>query len=59
MKSIRIAYIAGLLLLSFCAMAQPGPPPPPGDGDAPIGGIEILLVAGAALGIKKLYKKEK
>lgn len=41
------------------AFAQPGDPPAdPGD-PVPLSGLGILLAAGAALGIKKLLKKEK
>ena len=41
-------FLAGTTIYSF---AQPGPPPDP---DVPITGIEILLAAGGALGIKRI-----
>lgn len=56
-----IIYIVAISFLSFGALkAQPNP----GGGDdpenpVPITGIEYLLAAGAALGIKKFYDKKK
>lgn len=50
-----------MLLLSIFSFAQeppPGgePPPDPGENpEVPIGGIEILLLGGAAYGAKKAY----
>ena len=43
------------------SFSQPGGGGPGGGGDpdVPIGGIEILLVAGAAFGIKKFSDKRK
>ena len=42
------------------AYSQPDPCPlPPCDGDVPITGIEILLVLGGALGIKKVIGSKK
>lgn len=44
-------------LISFSLLAQPGPPPPdPGD-PVPVTGIELLLVGGAAIGVRKFYKR--
>ncbi len=50
------------LILFFCAAvaayAQPGNPPPPDPGDpVPLSGIELLIGAGAIVGIRKLIKK--
>ncbi|MCU0420813.1 MAG: hypothetical protein MUC38_14260 [Cyclobacteriaceae bacterium] len=42
--------------LSWHAFGQPGPPPDP---DVPISGIELLLLAGGALGLKKYFSSEK
>ena len=62
-RSIIITYIIGLLFFSISVNAQPTGGDPNGGtkpGDVPIGGVELLLIAGAAFGIKKLYnKKEK
>ena len=54
-----ILLVAGLFFTSFNAFSQPGGGGPGGGGDpdVPIGGIEILLLGGLALGIKKLSKK--
>ncbi len=58
-----------IFVLMFCAfncliMAQPEPmapgPPPPDPGEpVPIGGLEFLLIGGAALGIKKVISSKK
>ena len=53
---VLIVMIA-LTLLSADVYAQPGDPS--GDPDVPITGIELLLVAGGALGIKKLINTRK
>lgn len=49
-----------ILLFIFCSavtFAQPTiPDDPPSAEPVPISGIEILLIAGAALGIKKLRR---
>jgi hypothetical protein len=44
--------------LSVTVMAQPGDPDPP-DDLVPVTGIEILLLAGGALGGAKLLRKGK
>lgn len=64
MKSVRLIFLAGLLLSATFLVAQPAPPGLPGDpGDTnptvPISGIEILLVGGGILGIKKLYLRNR
>lgn len=44
-----------LMLISIAAMAQPSAPPA-----TPIdGGLSILLAAGGAYGLKKIYDKRK
>jgi hypothetical protein len=51
--------LAGIFVaLSFCATAQPGGGGP-GDPDVPLGGIELLIAAGAAFGAKKWFDKNK
>lgn len=54
MGKIRFWLFLVVLLSSIspAAFAQPGDPPPP--PPVPITGIEILLMAGGALGIKRL-----
>jgi len=70
---VRISLVVLLFLGSYSLQAQPGPNPgggppcgtppcgPPGDPDppgrVPIGGIELLLAAGAALGVGKIAFK--
>jgi hypothetical protein len=58
-KSVyRIVTFLGLSLLTvLIANAQPGDPGV--DPDVPITGIEILLAAGGALGIKRLIANKK
>ncbi len=51
------ALIFFLLLFSVTLWAQPGDPA--GDPDVPITGIEWLLAAGAALGIKRFLNSRK
>jgi hypothetical protein len=47
-------------ILTFFAFGQPGGGPPPDPGTpVPLGGIEILLLAGAAIGIKKIMREKK
>lgn len=48
----RLVLSTILCLVVFVAMAQPGDPG--GDPDVPITGIEILLLLGGALGIKRI-----
>lgn len=68
---LRFILILGLLLGSMNVFSQPPGGPPPGGGGStgtrppcwtptcvPIdGGIGFLIVAGVALGARKLYKK--
>lgn len=59
-----LAIILFFIFISFGALAIAQPPPNPGQGNppphaVPIGGIEILLLGGLALGgIKKLINKK-
>lgn len=43
----------------FTAQAQPGDPGDDPDNPVPIGGLEILLLAGGALGVKKIISSKK
>ena len=49
--------IISLCLFSLVACAQPGDPG--GDPDVPLGGIELLIAAGALFGGKKWLDKSK
>jgi hypothetical protein len=53
-KRIKIYLVLMLLLVSASLFAQPGPPDDP---DIPISGIEILLLLGGVLGLRKFYVK--
>jgi hypothetical protein len=56
---VRLITIS-LLLLSIIAIGQPGDPGGGGTpGAVPIGGIEILIALGAALGIKNIFLKRR
>ena len=58
-KVLRFSIILALTFSANLAYAQPGPPPPdPGD-PVPITGIELLIGAGALLGIKRLSESRK
>jgi len=58
MKSVRFLISLALVFNASFLLAQPGDPGG-GNPTVPITGVEILLVAGAALGIKHLYSKNK
>lgn len=62
MKYFLIGLTICFLLLSITVLAQPGGggpcPNPPCTPPIPIGGVELLLIAGAALGVRKLTRKE-
>ena len=45
-----VVILAGAVIISFSALAQPRPPDP---DEVPISGIEILIAMGGALGIRK------
>jgi hypothetical protein len=51
------ALICLFLLLSVVVWAQPGDPG--GDPDVPLTGIEWLMLAGGALGIKRFLSRKK
>ena len=51
----RVLLFALFLIISLGTYAQPGDPG--GDPDVPITGIEILVVAGGLLGLKKLLNR--
>lgn len=51
------ALICLFLLLSVMVWAQPGDPG--GDPDVPLTGIEWLMLAGGALGIKRFLSRKK
>ncbi|MBL7843339.1 MAG: hypothetical protein KF846_03555 [Cyclobacteriaceae bacterium] len=53
----RALIIILLLIFSTSLWAQPGDPG--GDPDVPITGIEWLLAAGAALGVKRFLNSRK
>jgi hypothetical protein len=48
-----------ICLSALPMMAQPGPPPPDPEQPVPLTGIEILLGAGAAFGVKKIIDSRK
>jgi hypothetical protein len=60
-KRILLSFIA--LAISIFCFSQPGPPGDPAGGvkpdTVPITGIEILIVAGGLLGIKRFLKDKK
>ena len=55
-----ILLLTGLFLINGNAFSQPAGGGPGGGGnpDVPIGGIELLLLGGLALGVKKLSNKK-
>lgn len=58
----RTIVLTFLLISGYTIGAQPNPPGDPGtDPDVPITGIEILIGAGALLGVKRAigHKKNK
>jgi hypothetical protein len=55
-KVARVSLFVFLLSLTFPVYAQPGNP---GDPGVPIGGIEILIAAGALFGVKKWLDRGK
>jgi hypothetical protein len=61
MKTLKTLYllISLCLLSSLSMLAQPGPGGGGDDTPTPLGGVVLLVAAGAALGAKQLYKKEK
>jgi len=58
MKRARPFFFLGIFFLQASFLfAQPGDPT--NGNPTPISGIEILLIAGAALGVKRLYSKNR
>jgi len=56
----RLFYTFTLILITNCCLlAQPGDPGGDPDNPVPIGGLEILLAAGTALGIRSIVSKSK
>jgi hypothetical protein len=53
------ALICFFLFLSVGVWAQPGDPGGGQDPDIPISGIEWLLLAGGALGVKRFLSRKK
>ena len=60
MKRLKLALFVFFVAASS-AFAQPsgGGPGGGGDPDVPLGGIELLIAAGAAFGAKKWFDKNK
>lgn len=60
MKKVKLAILF-LVLFAITAYAQPtgGGPGGGGDPDVPLGGIELLIAAGAAFGAKKWFDKHR
>jgi len=60
MKKLRSFFLLGLVFFQVSPLfAQPGVGDPTNGNPTPISGIEILLLAGAALGVRRLYTKNK
>lgn len=53
MINIKTILTIGLVLMTGMAMAQGAPPATPIDG-----GLSLLLIAGGAYGVKKLYSRK-
>ena len=54
-----IFVITLLIFMAVAASAQPNIPPDPPSAAVPLSGLEILLLAGGALGVKKLWNASK
>lgn len=48
-----------ILVMPFIATSQPGDPGEDPDNPVPIGGVEILLLVGGALGVRKILSGNK
>lgn len=55
---MRLALIVVFSLVSLLAYGQPSDPGGGGNPTVPITGIEILLAAGGALGLRKLIQRK-
>ena len=61
MKKFKLAFVF-FVLMATAAIAQPptgGGPGGGGDPDVPLGGIELLIAAGALFGAKKWLDRSK
>ena len=60
-KHIRNLLLLFMLIISpFVVQEVAAQPPPPPPQDIPLdGGLTFLIIAGAAYGARKLYKKQK
>ncbi len=58
---MKQGLVVFFIFMSSLLAAQPGGGGPGGGGDpdAPLGGIELLIAAGALLGAKKAFNKKK
>ncbi|MGD1957794.1 MAG: hypothetical protein ACFB2Y_03015 [Fulvivirga sp.] len=54
---LPILFVA--ILVTTASIAQPGDPGGDPDNPVPIGGLELLLIGGAALGAKKIISSRK
>lgn len=59
MRGSKIIFMVGFMAASISLLAQPGPGNPPPPNPVPINGVELLLGAGALLGMKKLWDQRK
>ncbi|MEM7550859.1 MAG: hypothetical protein AAF363_14345 [Bacteroidota bacterium] len=55
----KLIFIFILFIMPLVSSSQPGDPPDPTGDPVPLGGVEILLVVGGTLGLKKLVSKGK
>ena len=60
---MKLGIVITLILTSSLLFAQPGAGDPngggkPGSNPVPLGGVEILIAAGALLGAKKVFNKK-
>lgn len=56
---MRLFLVITFSLISFVTLAQPGDPGGGGNPTVPISGIEILIAAGAALGLRSFFTGRK
>ena len=56
---MRVLLVIILAFISVVVYAQPVPPGPPPPNPVPITGIEILIGAGALLGVRRLQHLKK